>query len=121
MALVFAKIIFQKFSGNKMFAIVQTGGKQYKVSVDEKVIIGKLDAEIGAKITINQVVALQNQQNSLVFGSPFVDGASVDVEVVKNFKGKKIIIFKKRRRQNSRRKNGHRQDYTQVKILSINS
>jgi len=80
-----------------MLAIVKTGGKQYQL-------------------------AIKNEESQAVtIGSPFVDGATVEVEVVKNFKGKKIIIFKKRRRQNSRRKNGHRQNYTQLKVVAIKS
>jgi large subunit ribosomal protein L21 len=105
-----------------MFAIVKTGGKQYQLAVNDKFIVEKIDGEIGSKITLNQVLAIKNEESQAVtIGSPFVDGATVEVEVVKNFKGKKIIIFKKRRRQNSRRKNGHRQNYTQLKVVAIKS
>jgi large subunit ribosomal protein L21 len=101
-----------------MFAVIQTGGKQYRVAKDDKVIVENLNSNIGDKIKL-AVLFGQNEKGEAVFGAPEVDGASVEAEVVKNFKDDKIIVFKKRRRQNSRRKNGHRQLKTQLKILNI--
>lgn len=102
-----------------MFAIVETGGKQYRVSPNEKIIVEKIEGEAGSKITLDKILLLKSDQGEITFGSPLVDGAKVEVEIVKTFKNDKIIIFKKRRRQNSRRKQGHRQRQTLLKVLSI--
>ena len=102
-----------------MFAIVKTGGKQYRVAANDKIKVEKLDLEEGKKVTLSDVLFVQ-KEGKAIFGEPFVGGANVEAEVVKNFRDKKVIIFKKRRRQNSRRKTGHRQHRTELKILSIN-
>lgn len=102
-----------------MFAIIETGGKQYRVRADEKIIVEKLAGEAGSKITLDKVLLVKPEQGEISFGSPLVSGAKVEAEIVKTFKGDKVIIFKKRRRQNSRRKQGHRQPQTLLKILSI--
>ena len=104
-----------------MFAIIETGGKQYRIAPNEKIIVEKIIGEAGAKITLDKVLLVKNDQGEISFGDPMVKGASVEAEIIKSFKGDKVIIFKKRRRQNSRRKNGHRQQHTQLKILSIKS
>ncbi len=101
-----------------MFAIIQTGGKQYRVAKDDKIIVENLNSNVGDKITL-EVLFAQNDNGEAVFGSPNVKGAQVLAEVSKNFKDDKIIVFKKRRRQNSRRKNGHRQLKTLLKITDI--
>ena len=101
-----------------MFAIIQTGGKQYRVAKDDKIIVENLNSNIGDKITL-EVLFAQNDNGEAVFGSPNIKGATVLAEVSKNFKYYKIIVFKKRRRQNSRRKNGHRQLKTLLKITDI--
>ncbi|GDX36295.1 50S ribosomal protein L21 [Alphaproteobacteria bacterium] len=101
-----------------MFAIVETGGKQYRVSTDQKIIVDKLSADVGSKITLDKVLLVNNGQDTS-FGNPVLSGAKVEAEVLKNFKDDKIIIFKKRRRQNSRRKRGHRQHQTLLKITAI--
>ncbi len=102
-----------------MFAIIETGGKQYRVAPSEKIIVEKLVGEAGAKVVIDKVLLVKSDQGEVSFGNPLVSGAQVEAEIVKTFKGDKVIIFKKRRRQNSRRKNGHRQQQTLLKILSI--
>jgi large subunit ribosomal protein L21 len=102
-----------------MFAIIETGGKQYRVSPNEKIIVEKLIGDAGAKITLEKVLLVKNDQGEISFGGPLVQGAQVEAEIVKTFKNDKVIIFKKRRRQNSRRKRGHRQQQTLLKILSI--
>lgn len=101
-----------------MFAIVKTGGKQYRVAKNEKIIVENLNSNLGDVIKLDVLFA-QNEKGDAVFGSPHIKGATVEAEVTKNFKDDKIIVFKKRRRQNSRRKNGHRQLKTQLKILDI--
>jgi large subunit ribosomal protein L21 len=102
-----------------MFAIIQTGGKQYRVSKDDKIIVENLNIEAGAKIDLDVIFAT-NEKGEAIFGEPNIAGAKVQAEVTKNFKDKKVIVFKKRRRQNSRRKNGHRQLKTLLKITEIN-
>ncbi len=101
-----------------MFAVIKTGGKQYKVAADDLVKIEKLDGEAGDSVTFEDVLMV-GEEGAVNVGAPFVDGASVAGEVVEQGRGRKIIIFKKRRRQNSRRKNGHRQYFTTVKITDI--
>lgn len=102
-----------------MFAIIETGGKQYRVQANEKIIVEKLIGDAGAKVTIDKVLLVKTEKGEISFGSPLVKGAQVEAEIVKTFKNDKVIIFKKRRRQNSRRKQGHRQQQTLLKILSI--
>jgi len=104
-----------------MFAIIETGGKQYRVTPNEKIIVEKLIGEAGVKVTLDKVLLVKTEQGAISFGSPLVQGAQVEAEIVKTFKNDKVIIFKKRRRQNSRRKQGHRQQQTLLKILSIKS
>lgn len=99
-----------------MFAVIKTGGKQYRVAADEVVTLGKLEAEAGATVTFP---VLMLGGDSPKVGAPLVEGAEVAAEVVSHTRGDKIIAFKKRRRQNSRRKIGHRQDFTVVRITSI--
>lgn len=101
-----------------MFAVIKTGGKQYKVAADDLVKIEKLEGEAGTSITFEDVLMVGEDGNMKV-GAPFVDGACVVGEVVEQARTRKIIIFKKRRRQNWRRKNGHRQYFTTVKITDI--
>ena len=100
------------------FAVIQTGGKQYKVKTSDIIKIEKLDQDTASKIEFNQVLAYGNG-NILEVGSPIVDGAKVEAELIKNAKNRTVLIFKKRRRQNSRRKNGHRQQYSLIKIKKI--
>ena len=102
-----------------MFAIIETGGKQYRVCANEKIIVEKLIGEAGSKVTIDKVLLVKSDAGEISFGSPLVAGSKVEAEIVKTFKDDKVIIFKKRRRQNSRRKQGHRQQQTLLKILSI--
>ncbi|MEM6713025.1 MAG: 50S ribosomal protein L21 [Pseudomonadota bacterium] len=101
-----------------MFAVIKTGGKQYKVATDDVIQIEKLGLEPDAQVVFDDVLMVGGDAGVTV-GSPLVDGASVVGELVENKRGRKIIIFKKRRRQNSRRKNGHRQEFSVVKITDI--
>jgi large subunit ribosomal protein L21 len=97
-----------------MFAVVRTGGKQYRVAAGDKIVVEKLDGEAGAKVTLGDVL-LAGEGGDL----KATDGLTVAAEIVAQAKGEKVIIFKKRRRHNYRRKNGHRQQHTILKILSI--
>lgn len=101
-----------------MFAVIKTGGKQYRVAQDDLIKIEKLTAEPGETVTFDEVLMVGGETATAI-GSPVVDGASVVAEVVDQGRNRKIIIFKKRRRQNSRRRNGHRQSFTLVKITDI--
>ncbi len=101
-----------------MFAIIETGGKQYRVATDQKLIVEKLNGDVGSLITFDKVLLINNGQETS-FGEPLVSGAKVEAEILKNFKNDKVIILKKRRRQNSRRKRGHRQHQTLLKITQI--
>ena len=101
------------------FAVIQTGGKQYKVKASDILKIEKLKNSIPeSKIEFNEILAY-GDDNNLEVGSPLVKGAKVEAELLKNSKNRTILIFKKRRRQNSRRKNGHRQQYSLIKIKKI--
>jgi len=101
-----------------MFAVIKTGGKQYTVAADDLLKVEKLDAEAGSTVTFDEVLMVGNGTDTTI-GAPLVDGASVVAEVVDQGRNRKIIVFKKRRRQNSRRRNGHRQAFTLVKVTDI--
>ena len=102
-----------------MFAVIRTGGKQYKVANGDVVSIEKLDGEAGAKITFGEVMMLGG--DSPKHGAPLVSGASVTAEVIAQGKGEKVVAFKKKRRKNTHRKRGHRQHFTKLKVLSISA
>jgi large subunit ribosomal protein L21 len=99
-----------------MFAVIQTGGKQYKVASGDVIRVEKLAGEAGSELVLDQVLMVGDK-----IGAPVVAGASVKATVVAQARGEKIIVFKKRRRQNSRRKNGHRQDLTILRITDISA
>ena len=101
-----------------MYAIVKTGGKQYRVEEGSTLFVEKLDGKKGDKITLEDVLMIGSDKTSKV-GAPLVSGAQVTAEVVSQEKDDKVIIFKKKRRQNYRRKNGHRQLLTQIKVTGI--
>lgn len=101
-----------------MFAVIRTGGKQYKVSKDDKFEVEKLDAKVGDTISIEEVLFVGDGKTATV-GAPLVKGAKVTAKIVKQKRADKVIIFKKKRRQNYRRKNGHRQELTVIQITDI--
>jgi large subunit ribosomal protein L21 len=101
-----------------MFAVIKTGGKQFRVAAGDVITIPKLAFDAGATITFDEVLML-TREGGIEVGAPGVSGASVTGEVVKQARGPKVIAFKKRRRKNSRRKRGHRQDLTIVRIGAI--
>ena len=101
-----------------MFAVIKTGGKQYRVSAEDVLNIERLEGESGGKIEFGDVLMV-GEGDSVKVGTPTVSGAKVVAEVVEQTRGPKLIAFKKRRRKHSRRKRGHRQDLTKVKITEI--
>lgn len=100
-----------------MFAVIKTGGKQYKVAKDDVITVERLPGEAGGSVSFEEVLMLGGDDTKV--GAPLVDGASVSGEIVEQTRGEKIIVFKKQRRQNYRRKKGHRQELTVVKITDI--
>lgn len=100
-----------------MFAVIRTGGKQYKVAQDDVLEVERVEANAGDKIELD--VLMIGEGADVKVGAPLVEGAKVTAEIVEMTRGPKIIIFKKKRRQNYRRKNGHRQDLMLVKIVNI--
>jgi large subunit ribosomal protein L21 len=100
-----------------MYAIIKCGGKQYKVQEGDYINVDKLDAQPKEKIEVGEVLAVN--AGELKVGAPFVDGAKVELEVVTDGKDKKVIIYKKRRRKDSKLKRGFRRQFTKVKVLSI--
>ena len=103
-----------------MFAVIRTGGKQYRVAPQDILKVEKLDAEAGSTVTFTDVLAMGGE-GGVTIGAPLVEGASVTATVVAQDRLPTVIIFKKRRRQNSRRRNGHRQPVTVLRIADITS
>ncbi len=101
-----------------MFAVIKTGGKQYRVSANDLVVVEKLAGEAGDKIEFTEVLVVGEGADATI-GAPFVEGAVVVAEVVGQSRAKKVLSFKKRRRQNSKRIRGHRQHQTTVRIVDI--
>lgn len=102
-----------------MYAIIETGGKQYRVEEGTKLRVEKLAVEAGSEVTIDKVLMLGG--TSFAVGAPYVANATVKAEVVDHGRGEKIIVFKKWRRNDSRKKQGHRQDYTTLRISNISA
>ena len=103
-----------------MFAVIVTGGKQYKVAEGDTLFVEKLNAEEGSAVTFDQVLMV-GEGDSVTVGAPVVDGAKVEAKVVKNGKDKKIYVFNIKRKKNERTKKGHRQPYTKIEITKINA
>jgi large subunit ribosomal protein L21 len=101
-----------------MYAVIKTGGKQYRVVAGEKIKVEKLDGEVGSKVVIDQVLMLADGDN-VTIGAPVVKGASVSATVVAQGRADKVMIFKFRRRKHYRKTQGHRQDYTEIEIQGI--
>ena len=102
-----------------MYAVVRTGGKQYRVAKDAVLKVESLVGDVGSKLTLGEVLMLGGDTPKL--GAPLVKGASVECEILEHGQGEKVIAFKKRRRKNTHRKRGHRQHFTKVKVLSIST
>lgn len=101
-----------------MFAIIRTGGKQYKVQPNTRLTVEKIEGDVGATFDITDVLMIADGDQTTM-GAPVIEGAKVIAEILEQGRGEKVIIFKKRRRQNYRRKNGHRQMQTTIKITDI--
>ena len=99
-----------------MFAIIETGGKQYKVSEGDELFVEKLDVEAEGEVVFDKVLMVEGK-----VGTPYVKGATVKATVVKHGKGKKIIVYKYKSKKNYHKKQGHRQPYTKVKVVAINA
>jgi len=102
-----------------MFAVVQTGSKQYKVTKNSVIRVEKIEGSLGTRVDLDQVLMLGESSKISFIGTPIIKGAKVTAEILDQCRDDKVIIFKKRKRQNYRRKNGHRQYLTELKILDI--
>ena len=103
-----------------MIAVIQTGGKQYKVSEGDEIQVEKLDGNVGESVSLDKVL-ICGEGGAAKVGTPFLESCSVVCEVTEQYRDKKIIVFKKHRRKNYRRKNGHRQSLTRLKVTAINA
>ncbi len=103
-----------------MYAIIETGGKQYKVEAGDVLFIEKLDVEADSEVTFDKVIAV-GADDGIKVGAPYVDGATVTAKAIKNGKGKKVVVFTYKPKKNAKRKMGHRQPYTKVEISAINA
>lgn len=103
-----------------MYAMIETGGKQYRVQEGDKLFVEKLNVEEGQEVTLDKVLLVSNEGNITV-GKPFVEGATVAAKVLENGKAKKIIVFKYKAKKDYRKKQGHRQPYTKLEITKINA
>lgn len=101
-----------------MYAIVQTGGKQYKVKSGDTLRVERLDGDVGSQVTLDQVLAA-GEGDGLKYGTPFVSGASVTAKIVEQHRTRKVVVFKYKRRKGYRVKRGHRQHYTALRIEDI--
>ena len=102
-----------------MYAVIKSGGRQYKVEPGQVVRVDKLDGQAGDSLTLTEVLLVKDGE-TLKAGTPLLEGATVTATVLEQDRGKKIIVFKKKRRQGYQKKQGHRQDYTALKIIAIN-
>ena len=101
-----------------MYAVIKTGGKQYRVSSGEKLKVEQLAADVGSEITIDQVLMVADG-DKVSIGKPLVEGASVKATVVNHGRGEKVRVFKMRRRKHSKKQQGHRQNYTEIQVEQI--
>ncbi|AKN32269.1 50S ribosomal protein L21 [Clostridium carboxidivorans P7] len=104
-----------------MYAVVVTGGKQYKVSEGDVIYVEKLDAEVESTVELDNILVVNKENGETVFGKPSVDGAKVTAKVVAQGKAKKVLVFKYKRKKDYRKKQGHRQPYTKLQIEKINA
>ena len=102
-----------------MYAVVRTGGKQYKVTKDTVLTVESLAGDVGSKLTLAEVLLIGGDSPKI--GAPLVSGASIECEILEHGQGEKVIAFKKKRRKNTHRKRGHRQPFTKVKVTAISA
>ena len=114
-----AKRLFPFSSEVLMYAIIEAGGKQFRVQEGNKIVVDRMAAEAGEEVTFDRVLMLGGE--SAKIGAPVVEGARVVARVIEHFRGEKIRVFKKRRRKGSMRTQGHRQDYTALTVTAINA
>ena len=100
-----------------MYAIIRTGGKQYNVSVGDEIVVEKLNAEVGDVVSFDVLMLVDD--NGVTIGTPVVKGASANAKVIEHGKGKKVVVFKYKPKKNYRKKQGHRQPYTKVKVTAL--
>ncbi len=100
-----------------MYAIVETGGKQYRVSEGQTLRVDRIEAEEGSELTLEQVLMVGGEK--VAVGTPYVKGAAVKARVVRHGRARKVVVFKMKRRKNYRRKRGHRQHFTELRILEV--
>ena len=100
-----------------MYAVIETGGKQYRVNTGQTVRVERLEGELGSKVTLDKVLMVGGDKTQI--GSPYLDGAKVDAEIVEQHRTRKVLVFKYKRRKGYRVKKGHRQHYTALKITNI--
>ena len=100
-----------------MYAIIRTGGKQYNVSVGDEIVVEKLNAEVGDVVSFDVLMIVDD--NGVKIGTPVVKGASANAKVIEHGKGKKVVVFKYKPKKNYRKKQGHRQPYTKVKVTAL--
>ena len=100
-----------------MYAIIRTGGKQYNVSVGDEIVVEKLNAEVGDVVSVDVLMLVDD--NGVKIGTPVVKGASANAKVIEHGKGKKVVVFKYKPKKNYRKKQGHRQPYTKVKVTAL--
>tara|TARA_B100001765_G_C19403461_1_gene293379 strand:+ start:339 stop:719 length:381 start_codon:yes stop_codon:yes gene_type:complete len=109
-----------KFDNKKMFAVVKTGGKQYKIKENDIILVEKLSGKEGTSINLNEILLISNEKETKI-GTPLLKGFDVKAKVLEQKKSKKIIVFKKKRRKNYKKKSGHRQNLTAIKIIKIST
>lgn len=102
-----------------MYAVFQTGGKQFRAEPGTRLRVPSLDSEPGDSVTFDQVLLAGDGEDKVVVGSPTVDGASVKAEVIRHGRGDKLIVFKRKRRKGHRKKQGHRQNFTEIRIDEV--
>jgi len=102
-----------------MFAVFKAGNSQYKVHENDELKIEKIDGDSGTEVHFDQILVIGSDKKTCIIGTPFVKGAAIKAEIIAQTRDKKILVFKKQRRQNYRRKNGHRQEITHIKIKQI--
>ncbi len=114
------RVLYEKAGARKMYAVIETGGKQYQVKAGDTLFIEKLNVEADSTVTFDKVVAVSTDAG-LSVGTPYVAGATVSAKVLKNGKGKKITVMTYKPKKGEKKKQGHRQPYTQVQIEAINA
>jgi len=102
-----------------MYAVVETGGKQYRMTPGDTVRVERLDGEVGESVTLDQVLLVAGDDGAVTVGSPTVDGVTVTAEIVGHGRGQKILVFKYKPKANYRRRQGHRQPYTELKVTAV--